>query len=208
MGYWTAGGDIDGPTMERIGPWFDLYVGTDGRVSDLYAAWVTHGARKIVLCAGATLSADLTITANTTIWSMFDPEELTLGAKKIIVSGCRVTLAGFRLANAGAGIEVVSSGKVFIDRVTVDNATLDGLLITSALNDQTIRDSRFMNNGRDGIRITPACHPQIKGCLCHGNTGWGINDIGDSAIITGGRVAANTAGQIDGTVTQAGVKTT
>lgn len=193
--------NLDTPTMEQIGPWFDLYVGTNGRVADLYAAYNTHGARKIVLCAGATLSADLTISATgTVIWSLCHPEELNLGAKKIIVDGAaRVILAGFKLSGAGAGIVVQNSGEAWLERVHVLNATSHGLHMLSSLNDCTIDRCEFLTNGGDGIRFTAGNHPRVVNTLSYGNTGYGVNDLTNSSILIGNRFATNTAGQIGGT---------
>jgi hypothetical protein len=191
---------FDTASMERVGPWFDLFVGTEGRVSDLYAAYNTHGARKIVLCAGATLSADLTIAANDVyIWSPFQATALNLGAKKITVTGARVHLAGFRLDGAGAGIVVDTSGEAWFERIAVQNATSHGIHLLSSQNDAVIDRCRLFQNGGDGLRLTVGSHARMENSLSYGNTGYGVNDLTNSSILVGNRIAANTAGQINGT---------
>jgi len=199
MGFWPA--DVNTPNLERLGPWFDLFVGTDGRVSDLYAAYVTHGARKIVLCAGATLSADLTISASDVfIWAPFHPEGINLGAKKITVDAAtRVHLAGFKLSGSGAGIVVQNSGEAWLERVHVINATSHGLHLLSAVNDCIIDRCELVTNGGDGIRFTAGSSARVHNSLVYGNTGYGVNDLTNSSILLGNRIAANTAGQINGT---------
>lgn len=198
MPYWPH--NWDNATGERLGPWFDLFVGTDGRVSDLYAAYNTHGARKIVLAAGATLSADLTITAaDVFIWSPFN-QSLNLGAKKITVDGVgRVFLAGFRLDGAGAGIIVQNSGEVWFERVAVQNATSHGIHLLSSVNDATFDRCRLYQNGGDGVRFTAGNHPRMTNSLSYGNVGYGVNDLTNSSILVANRIANNTAGQINGT---------
>lgn len=197
MGYWPN--DWDNDTGHRLGPWFDGFVGTDGKTNDLYAAYVTEGWRRIVLCAGAILSADLTISANDVyIWSPFHPRSLVLGGKKITVSGSRCFLAGFKIDTAsGVGIEI--SGDCNLERIAVRDCGSHGIDVTSTDNDMVFRDLYIRSNGGDGVKIASgATNLRISNSFIWGNTGYGVNDGDNSSILVGNRLNGNTAGQING----------
>lgn len=198
MAFWPHAWDT--ATGERLGPWFDLFVGTEGRTADLYAAYVTHGARRIVLGTGATLSANLTIAANDVyIFSPFHPRALNLGAKKITVTGVQVYLAGFKLSGAGAGIEVNSSGGANLERMAVENATSHGVYFNVTANDLQVTNCWLYANGGDGLRLSSSSSCRVTNCMIYGNTGYGVNDTGNSSVLVANRIAGNTAGNINGT---------
>lgn len=201
MPFWTDSTKISTANLERLGPFFDCVVGTEGRVTDLFTAYQTLGARRIVLLPGATLSADLTIQASgTVIWCFDEATNINLGAKKILVNNTaiKVVLAGLRLDGAGGGFEVAASAKVHFIRCAALNCTNDGFYLNGSASDHIFDSCIAQGNGRDGIRLSSGSHARIVNSLITGNTGWGVNDLTNSAIFTGGRIAGNTAGQING----------
>lgn len=197
MGLW---GPVSAANLERVGL-FDLYVGSDGRTSDLFAAYTTHGARKIMLGPGATLSADLTISAGGVyVWSPFHPRILSLGNKKLTITGDNCYLAGFAISGAPAvGIEVASSARVYFERVAVESCGSHGIHFNSGGNDSNVDRCYLATNTGDGIRFTSTSHANVRGCTIYGNTGYGVNDLANASILVANRIAANTAGQINGT---------
>jgi len=129
---------------------------------------------------------------------------LNLGNKKITITGDFVQLAGFMIASAPAiGIEVGSSSRVFFERISAESCGLHGFYFNGAGNDCVLDRCVAMNNTGDGLRIASGVgRVQVMGGLYFGNTGFGVNDLANSSILNGPRVAGNTAGQVNGTPAQ------
>ena len=96
MSLWSAAaGKINAANMEKLGPWFDCVVGTDGKYIDLKAA-LDDGYKRIMLAAGATLSANVTLSsALTFIISPYPARALNLGNARITINTNFCKLQGF-----------------------------------------------------------------------------------------------------------------
>lgn len=200
MGFWDIN-NITAANLNRLGPWADEIVGTDGNYASLNAA-VAAGARRIVLADGAYLSTGLTLaSASGGFIVNLSPQLLTLGAYGIAVTAGSWRFQGFRLYNgSGVGIYVFSSaGYCEFVNIEVRQFTSHGLQI-EVTNDHFISGSKFLLNGGSGIRIgsSPVAVRAI-GNMSYGNTGYGFYDGGNKAMLIGNRLDGNTAGAIYGT---------
>jgi len=193
--------DVDSDNLHRLGPFIDGFVGTDGKYSDLYEAVNTGGWSRIILAAGATLSADLTLSAsNGFIWSPFGPGALSLGGKKITVVGDNWKLQGFKISSPTAiGIEIQGALATLLD-ITVTGAGSHGVYFNTSDNHHVCDRLRVTACAGDGIHVISGCSSvRIYSSFCWSNTGYGVNDQDDSTILVGNYLAGNTAGALNGT---------
>lgn len=198
MSFWDTHG-VDVANLERLGPWADVVCGTEGRSTDLNQLYA-DGARTIILAPGAILTAKLTIAANCTIWSPHYGTKINLGAYGIEVTGGTSFFAGFQINGAtGSGIEV-SGGRMSGERLYVRGCSSHGIHLNVTANDMEFDRVECRANGGDGIR-NESVAGKIRCCnsFLWNNTGWGYNDLSNSAVLFGNRISGNTAGNINGT---------
>lgn len=209
MSLWSgASGQVNATNLEKLGPWFDCVVGTDGRYTDLKAA-IDAGFYKIVIIGGATLSADLTIpsaAANGFIWSPHQPGGgPNLGAKAIELQASNFMLAGFELngggSKAGAGLTISGTvGNTHIERMGFNDFLGAGIAFTTTGNGHVITACSILDNGGDGIITSSGASAIfiVGGNTIYGNGDYGVDDTGaDYSVIMGNRIANNTSGQIN-----------
>lgn len=198
MSIWTAPGSVNVANLERVGPFADIIVGTEGRTADLNAAYAA-GHRGIILAPGAILTAKLTIAANCTIWSPHESNRIALGAYGIEVTGGTTFLAGFNV-NGGTGVGIENSGGVLhAERVQVNGFSSHGLLLSAGSNDQRFDRIDSRSNGGDGFRANSgASYARVCNSMFWSNTGYGFNSLSGTSMIFGVRFYNNAAGSKNG----------
>jgi len=201
MGFWDVN-DFTAARMNRLGPWVDEIVGTDGNYASLNSA-VAAGATRIILCDGAYLSAALSLTnVNGGFIVHMGPGILNLGAYGITVTEGAWRFEGFRLASgSGVGIYLATNAlSSEFARVRVVGFSSHGIQLGTNANDHLLYGCTCTTNGGDGIKVgaNSSC-ARIEASMSYGNTGYGVNDTSNSAIVVGNRLDGNTAGAIGGT---------
>ena len=199
MTFWPN--DLDNDNLHRLGPFIDGFVGTDGKYSDLYEAVNTGGWSRIILAAGATLSADLTLTGSDGfIVSLFAAGALSLGGRKITVQGDDWHLRGFKLDTPPAvGIEI-QGGVCVLKDIEVVSAGSHAFYFNTSYNGHVCELLRASSCGGDAVRIVSgASNIHILNSFLRGNTGYGVNDLDSSSVLLGNHLDLNTAGAINGT---------
>ena len=182
--------------LEKCGPWFDCAIGTQGKYTSLNDA-IAAGHTRIAVLPGATITADLTITA-ASVWIIgFGAREtVVLGGYKITVSGNFCRLAGFAI-NAASGIGIEITGyQANISRVNVHDCGGHGIYLNDAYGHHQLLHCRCQDNAgasTDGIYMTAAAAAGtfITNCLSIGNGRYGINDAGNCAIMVGNKCTGN-----------------
>ena len=195
-------GPVTKANLERVGPWADIVAGTDGADTDINAL-VTAGNSKIILGDGAILTASLTITAGGGfLWSPRNARSMNLGAYPLTIDGALFHLEGFGLnGGTGVGIQIsTNASAATLHRVRVESFSSHGVQFNNAFNDHEIINSHLLSNGGDGVKIQSGANVvRMIGCMSWDNTGYGVNDTSDSAILVANRLDGNTAGAISGT---------
>lgn len=199
MSFWHSN-KITADNMAKLGPYVDGFVGTNGKYSTLNAA-VAAGWTEIIVAPGATLSADLNLTAKCSIIGLMYSADTITGNYCINVQGDDSYLAGFRLSNtAGKGIYVTGS-RCRLERITVQNCLSHGIHFNASGGDHELLMIIAYGNGGDGIRFEANNTARASHIRSQSNTGWGINDLTNVLCLSTTRVAGNTAGQINGATT-------
>lgn len=202
--FWDANTIATG--LEKCGPWFDCAIGTQGKYTSLNDA-IAGGHIRIAVLPGATITADLTITANN-VWVVgFGAREaITLGGYKITVSGNFVRLAGFGINNAsGIGIEITGY-MATLERVNVQSCGGHGVYLNDTNGMHMLLHCRSQDNtgaSTDGIYATAAAgaNTMVTNCMSLNNGRYGINDQSDAMIIVGNRLTGNGTAGINGSST-------
>lgn len=198
--FWQTN-NFDDINLAKLGPYIDGVVGTNGEYQDLYAAVMTGGWKRIVLAAGCTMSADLTISAN-------DGFIITLGnywlvansnTRRLTITGARWRLQGFSMNNpTGVGI-TISGDRCILDTMGIFGATSHGLQFTGG-DDHSLSNCFILNSTGDGVLINAGVDRcRVLGNAISGNGGWGINDASNTIIEASNYVAGNTSGGINST---------
>ena len=201
MPYWPA--QITDPVLLRMGPFLDGICGTDGATSDLKTAIATNGWKRVLVTNGATCSGSFSITnPDTWIYATGGIRGFDLGAYTITISASRVYIRGIRLSSpTGVGFLISgSASETFLDLVTVMSGASHGIQYTTSGNDHIANGVWVQGNAGDGIKIQsgPSGVKVVGGGMIYNNTGYGVNDsAGGKALISGNRIAANTAGNIN-----------
>jgi len=199
MGFWNVNTQT-AANFNRLGPWVDEIVGTNGNYQSLNSA-IAAGKRKILIDDGAYLSAALTINIPTGGFIVSLGHGLhDLGSYPITIASGNWYLEGFQIDGAtGVGI-LVSGGRVEASRIWCRNNSSHGFQITSADNDHAFFGCYFDSNGGDGLRIgSGASGVRVLGGHLYGNTGYGVTDQANSSILVGNRMDGNSSGAISGT---------
>lgn len=206
MGFWDAN-DINAARLNRLGPWFDEHVGTDGNYQDLKAA-LDAGKTRIVLGVGAFLSADVVISTNNGfIWSPYEAGRLNLGAFGIEIQGQNWRLAGFQLNGGSAQIKFnnASAALIALARVSVWNNTAGpGIWLAGAGGGGyvLIDSCESVLNTTDGLLIASGyTNTRVIGGRYTNNGGYGVNDANGAstgALVLGCGLLANSSGRLNG----------
>jgi len=194
-------GKIDTFNLERLGPFCDVVVGTDGRYTDLNQA-ISDGHTRIILGEGAILTANLSLTAATGfIVSPGSSRNMDLGAFTLSVESSNWHFEGFEISGAsGSGIVVSSGNSISIERCDLNTNGVHGVHIQSPVNNVHLSTIRCSSNTGDGVRMDSGTdNTMVLGSYCSFNTGYGINDLDNSSIVVACRIEGNTAGGINGT---------
>jgi len=196
--------------MEKLGPFLDGIVGTEGKYTDLYAAINTGGWTRMIVTPTATLSANLTISSHIGfIWALGQREGTVLSNYKITISGNYWKIVGIKLASGAAGWELQGHDYDF-ENCAATGGSSHGLYLNSSSGGFIFRGCSFLSNAGDGIKIAVgSLYNQFVGCDSHGNTGYGVNSavVGSGySIFAGCRLGTNTAGSVSGTITEGNYK--
>ena len=190
----------DQALQDELGPPWDAVCGTKGLSTDLNAV-VAAGHKRIMIAPGAVLTAALVLsTANGWLMSFGGSRMVNLGAFSIVVAASDWHLEGFEVNGAsGAGIVLTASG-ISCTRVSAIGCGTHGFHVTSGSNHHLLGCRSWSNTG-DGLRAEAATTNLVAVmCYLSFNTGWGVNDIANDCILSGGnRIEGNTAGGINGT---------
>lgn len=205
MSLWSgASGQLNAANMEKLGPWFDCVVGTDGKYTDLKAA-LDGGHKQIMLATGATLSADVTLSSGLTlIISPYPARALNIGNASITVNANYCKLQGFMLDGAGthAGAGIILSGSAsytLLRDVLVDDFIGAGFDLATTGNENVLDCCESTGNGGDGVLVASgADYTRISNCLINNNGAYGVDDsAGGGSIIIGCNLRGNASGQVD-----------
>jgi len=200
MSFWDGATQVTADNLARLGPYVDGFVGTDGKYSVLNDA-IAAGWTRIIVTTGATLSADLDLTAKCSILGLIYQELTITGNYCINVQAADCCLAGFRISNtAGKGI-YITGVRCRLERISVEYCLSHGIHFDASAGNHEMIMVRTYGNGGDGIRLEAAntvwaCHIRSQS-----NTGYGINDLANLICLSTSRINANTAGQINSTST-------
>lgn len=192
--------------LEKCGPWMDCAIGTQGKYTSLNDA-ISGGHTRIAVLPGATITADLTITANN-VWIVgFSAREpISLGGYKITLSGNFPRLEGFAINSAsGVGIEITGI-MASITRIHVHDCGGHGISLNSTFGNHMLFQCRLESNtgaSTDGIYMSSGggSRTMITNCYSCGNGRYGINDGSNAAIMVGNRLTTNGTAGINGTST-------
>jgi hypothetical protein len=202
MGFWDTN-DITAARLNRLGPWFDEYVGTEGNYQDLKAAY-DAGARRMLIGPGASLSAALTIAAdNVAIVSVVANPKAALAqfplAYPLTISGNQCYLDGIAF-NSVTGVAITVTGDDFeARRLAIYSSSSHGIYLNNTYNDAVIEGCWIISNGGDGVKTIAGCdHTRIHNCIIYGSTGWGINDAAGNCLEGCNRLDGNSGGAING----------
>lgn len=206
MSFWDTNG-VSGANLERLGPWFDVVVGTEGRYTDLNAA-VAAGHTRIIITEGAVLTADLLLSgkSNGFIWGPHAPEAINLGAYQIDAQNCsHFHFGGFRVqavaSKSGIVISGTSNGLVF-SRVASNGHTGGGhgFEFTTSGHNNVLDGGEAIACAGDGVEISgTGDHQRITGGQYRSNTGYGIDSQGSALTVAiGARITGNGAGSTTG----------
>ena len=194
-------GQVNEVNLARI-PLVDSFCGTAGENTDLNAL-VAAGKTRILCGPGAVLTANLTLTGSSGfIVSLFGARALNLGAYTITVDGATWHLEGLSVMSAaGAGFVFASNANgCSLVRCAAQSCGSHGIHVNTSFNDHVIQGCYFLSNGGDGIRMESGANVcRVIGNFSYGNTGYGINDLSNSAIAVANRIDGNTAGALNGT---------
>lgn len=203
MGLW---GPVNAFNLERVGPWADVVVGTEGRYTDLNQA-VSDGFTRIILAAGAVLTANLTWNINNGfMWaSQCFRGPINLGAYRLIVTGTHNAFAGFGINGAtGVGFTIASGYENTLERVSVENCTSHGFELTTSDNDNVFDRCFARSNTGDGFKTAVgADYTRIVNSRAWNNA-YGVNDLADTGIV----VACNLIGNVTAAFNPASTGTT
>lgn len=203
MGFWDTNPQT-AANFNRLGPWFDEYVGTEGNYQDLKAAY-DAGARRILVGPGASLSAALTIAADDVaiVSVVAGPKTALVSfplAYPLTITGARCYLDGIAF-NSITGVCILAQGDALeARRLYINGGSTHGIHLNNTFNDHVVEGCWIIGNGGDGVKIDSGCDwARVHNCVIWGNTGWGINDGANNVIEGLNRLNGNTAGAINGT---------
>jgi len=200
MSFWDGATQITADNMARLGPDVDGFVGTDGKYSVLNDA-IAAGWTRIIVTTGATLNADLNLTAKCSIVSRIYQDFTLTGNYCINVQANNCYLEGFRMVN-GAGIGIyVTGARARLARITVESCLSHGIHFNAASGDHELIMCNAYGNGGDGIRMEASNSARLVLIRSQSNVGYGVNDLTDVVQITCSKINGNTAGNINGAST-------
>lgn len=198
MGFWDTA-SVSADNLARLGPFVDGIVGTNGKYSVLNDA-VASGWTRILLATGASLNANLTLSARTSIIGL-SPSVTVTGnyALNVVASDCY--FEGFAISNnSGVGFYVTGSRARFY-RVDALNCLSHGFHFNAGWGDHEMNMCLAFANGGDGVRCEVNNPVRISQLRSQSNTGWGLNDLYGVAQITCSYLIANGGGQHNGATT-------
>ena len=192
----------DADFMESVGPPWDAICGTAGMSTNLNAV-VAAGHSSIVLAPGAILTANLTLSGSDgAIWSFQHRGRINLGAYYIWISGSNWHLEGFELNGSASTLLAFTgtSANCSVERVLLQSGGSHGMYFTTSGGNHSVTDCAIIGNTGDGVKIASGSNGnRIVNNQIYGNTGYGVNDASSASIVGLNRIAANTAGNINGT---------
>jgi hypothetical protein len=196
VGYWT-GRACSEENLGQLGPFVDGICGTTGKYSVLNDC-ISAGWTRILLTQGASLNANLTITARTSIIGLQASIALA-GNYAINVQAADCYFEGFSVSNnAGIGFYVTGARARFF-RMGALNCLSHGFHFNASWGDHEMLCCLAYANGGDGVRLEVNNYAALIRLLSQSNVGYGVRDNANAAQIGGGSlIYGNTAGQISG----------
>jgi hypothetical protein len=198
MGFWDSA-SVSVDNLARLGPFVSGTVGTEGKYSTLNSA-IAAGWTRILLAPGASLNANLTLSATVSIINP-GPVLTIAGNYQLNIVATDCYFEGFRISNnAGVGFYVTGARTRFF-RCTAQSCLSHGFHFNAGGGDHEMLMCLAYANGGDGVRCEVNNSARINLLRSQSNTGWGINDLTDIAQISCSYLIANTAGQHNGATT-------
>jgi len=198
MGFWDSA-SVSADNLARLGPFVNGVVGTEGKYSVLNDA-VAAGWTRMILAPGASMNANVTLAAGTSIISL--SSNITIGGNyRINVAGDDCYLEGFRVSNnTGVGFYITGARARFF-RCDARNCLSHGFHFNASGGEHEIIVCLAYANGGDGVRCEVNNSARISMLRSQSNVGWGINDLTGVAQISCSYLISNTAGPHNGATT-------
>jgi hypothetical protein len=194
LGFWHTYA-ITAERLNRLGPYLDCFVGTDGEYQTLNAA-IAAGAKRIFLTDGATMSSNLSISASDGFIVGFHHMNLTINASSynLTITGDNWNLEGFVLNTGRLKIEGTECS---MERVWSYNSATTGIWL--AAGDRHCLSGCWCTSATtDGLYITAGVdYCKVNQCEFKNNGGYGVNDLSNLIMEGSNYYAGNASGGIN-----------